>query len=410
MKRRLGIGLAIVIALGVLGVGSWWAYRHLTGSPGTAAGAGAMAFEPMEAAELITVEEVDWQATADLVGTVVATRSVTVRNEFAGTVTFVGFESGQVVEPGQVLLRLDDSVERADLEASRAAVRVVEASIAQAQTQIRLAEIELARLTSVPTRAVAEVELDRARSRVESVRAELGRWQAELDQARARVAQVEARLAKLTLHAPFRARAGMRSVHEGQYLGAGSDIVALQELTDSIYIDFAISQEYAPRVRVGTTIRAVGPLLGPEPVPMTIVAADAVVNNSTRNLRVRGLVPNPEGRLVPGMAILVRVPIAEPQRIVAVPSTAIRRAAYGNSVFVVEPDPESGAFRARQRFVSLGQAQADRVFVLSGLRPGERIAAAGSFKLRDGVKVISPASSTRGETDAQARGGLVSMP
>lgn len=398
MKRAMGIVLGVAVGACLIAGGAWWAYRFLANGPANVEGS-EMAFEPMEAAEIITVEEVDWQATADLVGTVVATRSVTVRNELAGTVNFVGFESGHIVEAGRVLLRLDDSVERADLEASRAAVRVVEASIAQAETQIRLAEIELARLTNVPTRAVAEVELDRARSRVESVQAEMGRWQAELDQARARVAQVEARLAKLTLHAPFRARAGMRSVHEGQYLGAGTDIVALQELTDSIYIDFAISQEYAPRVRVGATITAAGTLLGPEPVAMTIVAADAVVNNSTRNLLVRGEVPNPDGKLVPGMAILVRVPIAEPRRIVAVPSTAVRRAAYGNSVFVIEPDPESGSSRARQRFVTLGEAQADRVFVLNGLKPGERIAAAGSFKLRDGVKVLSAPSNSAAGTD-----------
>lgn len=367
-------------------------------------------FEPSEAIEIVEARQINWQPMADLMGTVFAMRSVTVRNELPGVVTHVGFDSGQIVEAGQIVLQQDETTDRADLEAVTAAVRVAEASVEQADAEIMLAEAELNRLTSVQSRAIAEVEIDRARTRVDTARATRGRWAAEVDQARARVAQVQARLAKLTIRAPFRARAGMRTVQEGQFLSEGVNVVDLQELTDTIYLDFAIPQEYASRATPGTMVSVTGDALGPDPVLIKVVAADSTVNNETRNLRVRALVDNPGNKLVPGMFVQVRVPIDEPRPYIVVPSMAIRRAAYANSVFVIAADPK-GTPRATQRIVTLGPTIGEDIIVLDGLKIGERVAAAGSFKLRDGVKVIegppaSPESNVvSGSQPAASTGG-----
>lgn len=394
-KRAIG---AVIGVVGALVAGAVATSRALQASQEPAA---APAFEPAESAEIVAAREISWQPTADLVGTAIAVRSVMVRNEIAGVVRYVGAESGDTVEQGQVLLRLDDTTERADLEAAKAAVRVAEANIAAAESQIRLAEQELDRFSGVQSRAVAQVEVDRARTKVDTARADRGRWLAEADQARARVAQVEARLAKLTIAAPFRARAGMRSVHEGQYLEEGATVVALQELTDTIYLDFAVPQEYAPRIRHGTTVMATGALLGPRPVAITVVAVDSIVNHDTRNIRVRAVVANPDGTLVPGMSVQVRVPIDQAKNVVAVPTTAVRRAAYGNSIFVAIAD-EAGVLRAKQRFVTLGESVGEEIIVTQGLRAGERVAAAGSFKLRDGVRLLAAAPAPPGAQGAPA--------
>lgn len=384
--NRSSVLAAAGLFLGLLGAAGGLAYYKAQEIGAAAAGGGG--YEPAEAVDIAEVRQVTWQPTSDLVGTVVALRSVLVRNELSGVVTTVGFESGAVVEEGQVLLKLDDSVERADLAAAKASVRVAEANVAQAESRIRLAERMLERLTSVQGRAVAEADLDRARSELDTAKAEHTRWLAEVDQAKARVAQVETRLRKMTIRAPFRARAGMRMVHEGQYLPEGTTVVDLQELTDQIYLDFAIPQEYAPRVAPGTAVMATGQLLGPEPTRIEVVATDATVNNETRNLRVRAVVDNSAGRLVPGMFIQIRVPVEDARPYTVVPGTAIRRASYGDSVFVLVPGEGEGQLRAKQRFVTLGPMIGDDVIVLKGLEPGERVAAAGSFKLRDGVLVM----------------------
>jgi membrane fusion protein (multidrug efflux system) len=384
--NRSSVLAAAGLFLGLLGAAGGLAYYKAQEIGAAAAGGGG--YEPAEAVDIAEVRQVTWQPTSDLVGTVVALRSVLVRNELSGVVTTVGFESGAVVEEGQVLLKLDDSVEQADLAAAKASVRVAEANVAQAESRIRLAERMLERLTSVQGRAVAEADLDRARSELDTAKAEHTRWLAEVDQAKARVAQVETRLRKMTIRAPFRARAGMRMVHEGQYLPEGTTVVDLQELTDQIYLDFAIPQEYAPRVAPGTAVMATGQLLGPEPTRIEVVATDATVNNETRNLRVRAVVDNSAGRLVPGMFIQIRVPVEDARPYTVVPGTAIRRASYGDSVFVLVPGEGEGQLRAKQRFVTLGPMIGDDVIVLKGLEPGERVAAAGSFKLRDGVLVM----------------------
>jgi membrane fusion protein (multidrug efflux system) len=406
MKRSTVVtGVLVVVALGLAAGGVYYVQKYLKKEPSQQAA--PVAYEPSEAVELVEAREIPWQPTADLVGTVIANRSVAVRNELAGVITTVGFNSGSVVEKGDVLLTMDTSTEKADLDAANAAVRVAEAMIPQVDSRIHLAEIELKRMKSaMQGGAAVDFEIDRAQTEVDTVKADRVRWLAEIDQAKARAAQLQARLEKMTISAPFRARTGMRNVHEGQYLAEGGDVVALQELTDQIYLDFAIPQEYAPRVKPGTVVMATGELLGPEPVRIEVVAVDATVSYDTRNLRIRAVVDNTKGTLVPGMFVQVRVPIDAPKTFVAVPSTAIRRAAYATMVFVVSPD-ENGVERAHQRVVSLGQTVGEDVIVLEGLKAGEKIAAAGSFKLRDGVKVMvgPPGGAPGGAPGAGGPGG-----
>src|SRR4051812_43147250 len=193
--KRAWVVVSGLLVVGLAAAGGVAVGKARQQKAGQAAARGAApAFEPFESVEIVPAKEVSWQATSDLVGTVMAIRSVAVRNELAAVVRQVGFQSGEVVEKGQVLLRQDDTTEKADLEAVKATVRVAEANIAQADSQINLAEAELARLKSVQSRAVAEVDLDRARTKLDSAKADRGRWTAEVDQAKARVAQVEARL------------------------------------------------------------------------------------------------------------------------------------------------------------------------------------------------------------------------
>lgn len=385
MNRSAVIGgvLALVVLGGAVGGYLWYKKHQAPPAQG-----GTPAFEPADAVELVEATQKQWHPTADLVGTVIANRSVQVRNELAGVITSVGFTSGSVVEKGDVLITMDTSTEKADLDAANAAVRVAEAMIPQVDSKIHLAEIELNRMKSaMQGGAAVDFEIDKAQTEVDTQKADRVRWMAQIDQAKAQAAQVQTRIAKMTIAAPFRARAGMRSVHEGQYLAEGADVVLLQELTDTIFLDFAIPQEYAPRVRRGTTVMATGDLLGPDPVRIEVVAVDATVSYDTRNLRVRAVVDNSRGFLVPGMFVQVRVPIDTPKTYVVVPSTAVRRTAYASMVYVVQPDA-NGATRAHQRVVSLGQSIGEDVIVLNGLQAGEKIAAAGSFKLRDGAKIL----------------------
>lgn len=408
--KRSSIITAVVIIAGLAVVGgglALWKYRTVQ--------AAMHAPPPPEFAEAVTtvpVGTVQWRPVAELAGTVIATQSITLAAEVGGTINEVKFESGGIVEKGDVLLTLDAMTELADLSAAEASVRVADANIRVVEAQVALAETNVRRWTqAVEAKAGPQAELDTATANLATSKADVDRVKAELESAKARVEQVRSQLAKKTLRAPFKARVGMRNVHPGQYIAEGATVVALQEVSDFIYVDFPIPQDQLYRVKVGDTVQVISDTPGGQPVGIEVIAMDATADRTTRNIRVRGKLDNKSGSLRPGMFLDITVPIGDEQTYMAVPATAIRRASFGDHVFVVTesknvkgannaapaadgppgpPPDEPGTKRAYQRFIKLGPSIGDKVVVLEGLQPGEEIASDGSFKLRDGSLIPKP--------------------
>jgi membrane fusion protein (multidrug efflux system) len=306
---------------------------------------------------LIKAETGPFQRTATAVGTVQARRHITVASEVAGTVVEVGFESGRVVEEGAVLLRLDASTEEADMRA--------------AEAQRDLARVTLERVTQAAgANAVSKQEIDRAR--------------AELDSSAARVEQFRSMIRKKTIVAPFPGRVGLRNVHPGQYVDQGEMVTTLQGIDEMVYVDFSLPQLQAAGLSVGSSVEVA---VGGQRLAATVTALESQIDQATRNTRVRATVSSLEGRLKPGAFVDVFVPLGEPATVVLVPTTALRRAPFGDYVFLVQAD-EKGALRAKQRFVKAAGAAQGRVIITEGLEPGDTLAGDGSFKLREGALVV----------------------
>jgi membrane fusion protein (multidrug efflux system) len=102
---------------------------------------------------------------------------------------------------------------------------------------------------------------------------------------------------------------------------------------------------------------------------------------------VRAELDGSEHAPAPGSSVRVRVPVGAPQKVVAVPVSALRKGPDGDHVFVVESDG-AGKTRAHLRPVRSGAMLGDEVVIRAGLAAGERVAASGSFKLREGVLVV----------------------
>lgn len=352
--RSAALVAAVVVAGGAL---AGWKYA--------AAQDGAAASQP-EPAEVVTAAvatEREHRGAATAIGTVLATRSVSLRNELPGTVRHVGLASGQVVDAGTVLVTLDVAVERAELEALEA--------------QARLARTTLERVQRMyDRRAASAIELDNAR--------------AERDVALAQIERTRAVIARKTIRAPFRARVGIADVHPGQFLDAGTLLTTLQGVDDVAHVDFAVAQSVAAALRAGQTVEVLAGDGGAVPVPARIVAVDARVDPATRTAIVRARLD--AGRaLAPGASVRVRVPVGQPQRAVAVPVSALRKGPDGDHVFVLGPGAD-GRTRAGVRQVRAGPVLGDEVVILDGLRAGEQVAATGSFKLRAGALVTVAAA------------------
>lgn len=325
---------------------------------GEGAHAEAVMAEPAQVVTASVAQSRTHRGSTTAIGTVLATRSITLRNELPGTVRWVGLKSGQVVGAGTVLVALDVSVEEAEL-------RALQARADLAQTTLERTQRMAAR------QAVSAIELDNAR--------------AERDVALAEIARIEAVIARKTIRAPFRARVGIADVHPGQFLEAGALLTTLQGVDDEVNVDFTVPQDIAATLRPGGQVEVV---VGEDEalvVPAQIVAVDARVDPVTRNAVVRAQIREALDRLAPGSSVRVRVGVGAELPAVTVPVTALRKGPGGDHVFVLaEVD---GQTRAQMRRVESGPVVGDSVVILSGLEAGERIAASGSFKLRDGVLV-----------------------
>ena len=317
----------------------------------------------------------DHRQTTTSIGTVLALRSVMLKNELAGTIREVRLTPGQIVEAGTLLVALDVSVEEADLKAQEAQAALTKTVLNRRQNLNQ----EL---------ATTQEEIDRAR--------------ADLDIAQAQIARTKAIIAKKTLRAPFRARVGIADVHPGQYLDEGTLLTTLQGVSDAVHVDFTVAQQVAAGLRDGEIVEVFA--AGEVPaIRANVVALDARIDPTTRNAMVRARVDSTRSMLAPGASVRVRVPVGPLRKAVSIPVSALRKGPGGDQVFVIAPDQEQKT-RAHVRSVESSAMVGDQVVIHAGLDAGETVAASGSFKLREGVLVAVAAELPQKEAHAQPVG------
>lgn len=369
MNRQNWIGSVILVSLILLiGVGlAAWKYESIQNQQA----ASANQPEPMEVVTVAVARSVDHRQITTAIGTVLALRSITLKNELAGTVREVRLTPGQIVDAGTLLVALDVSVEEAELRAQEA--------------QAALAKTVLNRRKNLSEElATTQEEIDRAR--------------ADLDVAQAQIARTKAIIAKKTIRAPFRARVGIADVHPGQYLNEGTLLTTLQGVGEAVHVDFTVAQQVAAGLRVGETVEVLA--AGDSPAVMAkIVALDARVDPTTRNAMIRARIEGIRDVPAPGASVRVRIPVGPERKVVAIPVSALRKGPGGDQVFVIAPDKD-GRDRVHTRQVESGPMVGDEIVIHAGLTAGERIAAVGSFKLRDGIliAVANAAEHTSKET------------
>lgn len=355
-KPRINIGAFLLLAAlaGVgIGLATW---KHTSTQEANAATANQP--EPMETVMMAVAKPFEHRQKTTSIGTIIALRSITLRNELAGTVSQVRLTPGQIVDAGDVLVRLDVSVEQAELKALKA--------------QGALAQTILKRMRhAYQNRAASEIEVDRAA--------------AELDIAKAQIARTKAIIARKTVRAPFRARVGLADVHVGQYLNVGTQLTTLQGVDEAVNVDFSVAQQVAEGLKVGQKVEVFATGDAP-PRSAEIVALDARIDPTTRNAMVRARLAGATNTPAPGASVRIRIPVGQSHKAVAVPVNALRKGPDGDYVFVIQPDDNSDP-RARLRPVQSGAMLGDEVAIYDGLSAGEQIAAAGSFKLREQMLV-----------------------
>ncbi len=324
--------------------------------------AGKNAPKPIETISTTVVETDKWVRSVESVGSLRAVQGADLSTETAGIVSRINFENGAEVREGDLLVELDT-------EAEQATLRSAEAEADLARTVYERTK------TLRATNAIPQSDLDAAASQLRKVTA--------------LVEQLRATISTKQLRAPFTGRLGIREINLGQFVQNGNKIVSLQSL-NPIFVDFLLPQQLISTVAPGQKI-----LLRTDAYPGRVFEGELTAINSevdriTRNIRLQGTLKNPDGALRPGMFARVEIFEGGEDEILRIPLTAVFRAPYGDSVFVVlekdGPDGQKEKF-VEQRFIRTGRTMGDFIAVTEGLKAGDTVVSAGAFKLRNGVGV-----------------------
>lgn len=300
-----------------------------------------------------------WQPRLSAVGSVQAGQGVLVNNQVAGQVERILFESGDQVKTGQPLLQLDTAVDEADLVG-------LKASQALAQTQMTRNQQLL------KTRAVSQGDYDETAARLEEITAQVQAKQALIEQK--------------TIRAPFAGQLGIRQVNLGQFLEAGSAIVALEAL-DPVYVDFTLPERKLASLTVGQPVEVHVAAFPERAFTGTVQAISPTLDRATRNVQVRARVDNRDGLLRSGMFAKVAALLPVQERVLKLPRTAVMFNTYGDAVYAIETGAD-GKLTVQSRQIRTGAVRGQQVEVLEGLAEDDQVVSAGQQRLRNGLEVV----------------------
>lgn len=283
-------------------------------------------------------------------------RSVNITSPTSELITRVLFTDGQRVAAGTPLVQLQ--------------AREEDAGVSEARAQVAQARSMYDRYRSLGDQGFASPMM-------------VEQYETELQTAQATLNAAQARQGDRTIRAPFAGVLGLSTVTAGTLVNPGGIIATLDDI-DVVRVDFPIPERYLSVLRTGQAITATVDAYGDETFSGRIALIDTRVNEQTRSVTARAEIPNPGGRIRPGMA--VRVAVAQGQRTVpSVPESAVQYEGEGAFVYRIAAG-ERGATAQRVE-VEAGVVEGGFVEIVSGLNPGDRVVGSGLNRIQPGAPI-----------------------
>jgi len=306
--------------------------------------------------EAVTVTPQPLASGLQTVGSLRADESVFVRAEVSARITRIHFEEGGHVVAGQPLFSLDASLPDAAL---KEALANLENSRRAASRAKELLDQKL----------VSQADYDKAR-------AALG-----VDEARANSAR--ATLAKYTIRAPFSGQVGLRGISVGEFVNAGQDLIALVRI-DPIEVDFSVPERALSQLSRGQSIRIEVDAFPGDHFGGRVLAIDPSIDTSTRSVKLRAQIGNPDGRLKPGQFARLQLESSGDTQALLVPEQALMQDGDTRFVYTVVDG------KAKKTVIKTGARVPGKVEIVEGLAPGAVVITAGQAKpmMHDGLGVM----------------------
>jgi membrane fusion protein, multidrug efflux system len=387
--------LWLLLIAAVVGAAVWYFPRHAS-QPQSGRSGQLGAPIPVGVA---TAQTGDMPVTLSGLGTVTPLAVITVQTQISGYLMSVNFHEGQHVKKGDFLAQIDPRPYQVALEQD-------EAQLAKDQASLRGAEIDLKRYNTLASQNSIAIQ-----TRDDQV------YTVAQDKAQVQVDQALVDTQKLNLvycHiiSPVTGRVGLRQVDPGNYVtptNLPSGIVVVTQL-QPISVIFTLPEDSLPEVlkqyhagvtlettaydRTGATKIATGKL----------ETIDNQIDTTTGMVKLRAIFDNTDESLFPNQFVNVKLLVNTLHNTVLVPSSAIERGAPGTFVYLVKPNRTVAVQK-----VKLGPGDGQKVAILSGLQPGDRVVDDGADRLKDGAKIsIAPPPGATGKAAQNASGAAPS--
>ncbi len=301
----------------------------------------------------------------EAIGTLRANETVTLASTVTETVTAINFTDGQRVKKGDVLVEMTDREEKALLDQQRALVNEADKQLVRSK--------ELAATGAVSTSILEE-------------------RQREATSTRAGMAALQSRLQDHIIVAPFDGVVGLRNTSVGALLQPATKITTLDDDT-VMKLDFAVPSVFLTTLKPGVKIVAKAPGFA-EDFEGEVSAVDSQIDEATRSILVRAIIPNPDAKLKPGLLMTVEL-LKNPRQGVGIPETAIVPEGRKQFVFVVDEAQNPPAVEKRE--IVLGARRPGDVEAVEGLKTGEKVVVQGTMMVRDAQPVSITGEQKKGE-------------
>jgi membrane fusion protein (multidrug efflux system) len=366
--RKAVVGAVVVAVIAGVGALSYWAGTQKAAAPEAAAK--APQGPPPVVVEASKVSVVKLPQALAAVGSLRSDETVILRPEVAGRVAHIRFREGERVAKGQVLVKLDDSVQQADLD--------------RAKANFTLSKTKHERSIDLRNKGfISSQALDEAVNNLKVAQAD-----AELMQARS---------AKTAILAPFSGTIGLRQISVGDYVKEGQDMVNLESL-DPLKVDFRVPELALSQVKDGQTLQITLDAIPDKAYDGKIVAINPLIDANGRSIVIRAQVPNKDGKLRPGMFARVRLFTSGSKDTIVVPEESLFPVGEDKFVYKVVDG------KATRQKIDIGTRREGRVEVMNGLTPDDVVVTAGIIKLREGVPVAvansAPTAAPVGKADS----------
>ena len=298
-----------------------------------------------------------YEDTFSSIGTGVAKQSVSLISEVSGQIKEVMFEGTPVVSAGDVLLKLEDTSERINVE-------IAEANLSQAEDSLERYSLLQSRNSGI----VTATSMKEAESAAAVARGNLALAQKELEDR--------------TIKSPIDGRLGLAEWEVGDFLSNGAEIVDINN-TETIIVTFELPERAMNLLKLDKEVFATTPAFSGKIFNGRIIAFDSTIDEATRTITVKAEIDNGEGRLWPGMTFEVMLR-QHTEPLAAVPAMALTWTRDGTQVWLAE----DGKVRAVP--VIFRYRQDDTIWIEGDeLKDGKKVVVEGVQKLRPGATIIS---------------------